>query len=417
MSTPQRIEIVLKNPNPVFEKWLETWRQEAERKGSKSQHTIRRALDSLRSFPLPLMTGKDCGILRGFGPTLCNLIDQELEMLKKLHPSSIATHAAYQNDVMEVARSVQKEKKLKQSKLKLKSKKLTFEKVQLNDEVEQIIMSPGMFEILLLVDVQETNGRVKKTVDKTRQYLEDFKIPHEIRRLTVGDFAWICRDNQNNELVLPYIVERKRMDDLASSIRDGRFHEQKFRLKSCKVQNLIYLIEDHGNNNHISLNLEILLQSATNTQVQDRFQVKYTKNNWESILYLKVLTTTIIKLYKDKLLIGTSKEDIQPCGVNDPTVGLLRFKDFYDDSARNSGLTVRDIFIKQLVQLHSLSIERALAIVQIYPTPRSLLNAYDLCSCEEEARNMLAFIKCGKLERPLGATISRIVHDFYRSDF
>ena len=29
------------------------------------------------------------------------------------------------------------------------------------------------------------------------------------------------------ELMLDYIVERKRMDDLAGSIIDGRFHEQK----------------------------------------------------------------------------------------------------------------------------------------------------------------------------------------------
>jgi len=29
------------------------------------------------------------------------------------------------------------------------------------------------------------------------------------------------------ELVLDYILERKRMDDLASSIMDGRFKEQK----------------------------------------------------------------------------------------------------------------------------------------------------------------------------------------------
>ena len=29
------------------------------------------------------------------------------------------------------------------------------------------------------------------------------------------------------EIVLEYVVERKRMDDLAGSIIDGRFHEQK----------------------------------------------------------------------------------------------------------------------------------------------------------------------------------------------
>jgi len=35
------------------------------------------------------------------------------------------------------------------------------------------------------------------------------------------------------ELVLDYIVERKRMDDLAGSIVDGRFREQKVGIGVC----------------------------------------------------------------------------------------------------------------------------------------------------------------------------------------
>ena len=51
---------------------------------------------------------------------------------------------------------------------------------------------------------------------------------------------------QKNEIVLPFIIERKRMDDLASSIKDGRFREQKFRLKQTGFKNLIYLVERYG---------------------------------------------------------------------------------------------------------------------------------------------------------------------------
>ncbi len=32
---------------------------------------------------------------------------------------------------------------------------------------------------------------------------------------------------RSREAVLEYVVERKRMDDLAGSIIDGRFHDQK----------------------------------------------------------------------------------------------------------------------------------------------------------------------------------------------
>lgn len=61
----------------------------------------------------------------------------------------------------------------------------------------------------------------------TMRQLKSRQVNFEIRHLKVGDFIWIARNNKGEELVLPYVVERKRMDDLASSIKDGRFHEQK----------------------------------------------------------------------------------------------------------------------------------------------------------------------------------------------
>lgn len=61
----------------------------------------------------------------------------------------------------------------------------------------------------------------------TMRLLKSRNVNFKIRHLSVGDFIWIARNDQGQELVLPYVVERKRMDDLASSIKDGRFHEQK----------------------------------------------------------------------------------------------------------------------------------------------------------------------------------------------
>lgn len=57
--------------------------------------------------------------------------------------------------------------------------------------------------------------------------LEAEGVTLEVRSLKVGDFAWLSRNSSGQELLLPYIIERKRLDDLASSIKDGRFHEQK----------------------------------------------------------------------------------------------------------------------------------------------------------------------------------------------
>lgn len=142
-------------------------------------------------------------------------------------------------------------------------------------------------------------SKSKRQLDSTLKALEKRKVHFEVRRLSVGDFLWICRDESNSsiELVLPYIVERKRMDDLASSIKDGRFHEQKFRLSDCGLPNKIYMIENRGNNAHVGLPITNLLQAITNTLIQSEFTVKFTDSNDDSMLYLSVMSNLLIKMF------------------------------------------------------------------------------------------------------------------------
>lgn len=72
------------------------------------------------------------------------------------------------------------------------------------------------------------SGKTKPQHDATLMELTKFGILFEVRRLKIGDFAWIARCRKTkDELIIPYIIERKRMDDLSGSIIDGRFHEQK----------------------------------------------------------------------------------------------------------------------------------------------------------------------------------------------
>lgn len=93
----------------------------------------------------------------------------------------------------------------------------------------------------------------------------------------------------------------------------------------------------------------------------------------------------------------------------------MDFKEFSESSGKMRNFTIRDMFNRQLVALKTLSIDKALAITEVYPTPRSLLSAYDRCFDESEAMNLLASIPCGKLKRPLGSTISQIIYKIYRA--
>lgn len=84
--------------NSVFEKWIQDWRDDAVAKDLQSKHTYTKViktfitfktisnanlnskcLNSLRKYPLPLKTGKECVILEGFGDKICKSIDEKLK--------------------------------------------------------------------------------------------------------------------------------------------------------------------------------------------------------------------------------------------------------------------------------------------------------------------------------------------------
>jgi ERCC4-type nuclease len=95
----------------------------------------------------------------------------------------------------------------------------------------------------LKIDLREK--RLIKLIQAFKNQFDFKKIDIEIENLPVGDVI-ICDDNGNEKL----IVERKSLNDLASSIKDGRYVEQSHRLMNNPVHNhnIIYLIEGNLSN-------------------------------------------------------------------------------------------------------------------------------------------------------------------------
>lgn len=83
MTSKNRVTVKYKTPNPLFEKWLTEWRDQAKESDSKLQYAFSLALKSLKKYPLPLETGKSCKILKGFGDKLCAMLDRKLNDYKK----------------------------------------------------------------------------------------------------------------------------------------------------------------------------------------------------------------------------------------------------------------------------------------------------------------------------------------------
>ncbi|XP_055084855.1 crossover junction endonuclease MUS81 [Periophthalmus magnuspinnatus] len=287
---------------------------------------------------------------------------------------------------------------------------------------------PGSYEIILCVDFIETTGggniQCKQELVKE---LQRNGVNFDVRKLNVGDFLWVAREKMDpvpgqlrapcgRELVLDYIVERKRIDDLCGSIIDGRFREQKFRLKRCGLRRPVYLVEECGAAaSHLSLPESTLQQAIVNTQVVDGFFVKRVQDVRESAAYLTVMTRYLNKLYKNRSLVTRSREleGDRSEDQDDPSCSLISFAEFNHGAVKNKCQTVREVFARQLMQISGLSGDKAAAIIQEYPTPHSLLTAYDRCSNELEREKLLSSIRYGKLKRNLGPALSRTVYQLY----
>ncbi|KAL8826749.1 MAG: hypothetical protein Q9170_007287 [Blastenia crenularia] len=172
---------------------------------------------------------------------------------------------------------------------------------------QPITLQPSTFSIELILDNREIRSREDRSYIETQLITKNIR--PLVRSLPLGDFFWVAKTNDPNLLsrygeegsliALDYIVERKRLDDLISSIKDGRFHEQKFRLRRSGVRNVVYLIEEIGISQEVKNKYWAAVQTAVaSTQVVDGFSVKRTRGLDESIRYLARMTRLLKSLYE-----------------------------------------------------------------------------------------------------------------------
>ncbi|XP_041035763.1 crossover junction endonuclease MUS81 isoform X3 [Carcharodon carcharias] len=293
--------------------------------------------------------------------------------------------------------------------------------------IPEFTFRPGEFDVVLCIDFIETTAGASHRKRELVTELKRSQIEFDVRKLHVGDFLWVARERVQHqpgqpqtprarELVLEYVVERKRMDDLCGSIVDGRFREQKFRMKRCGLRNRIYLVEDCSFVKHLSLPESTLQQAIVNTQVVDGFFVKRTKDVKESAAYLTIMTRFLQNLYLQKTLLSCRKEELAACSRKDTdsdTRVLLTFSDFNEGAMKNRAQTVKEVFAKQLMQINGISGEKAVAILRHYDSVASLMKAYEECPTAGGREKLLSNIKCGNTQRNLGPALSKTVSQLY----
>lgn len=234
------------------------------------------------------------------------------------------------------------------------------------------------YEVILILDDREqfaTKGsRSRKIIENI---CSNFKIQIEVRRLPVGDGIWIARHKTlGSEYVLDFIVERKKIDDLRSSIRDNRYKDQKLRLVRCGLKKLIYLVEGDPNSSEAA---ESIKTACFTTEILEGFDVQRTSGLGDTLRKYGHLTQAIYQYYKSDFF-----EDNNKCSAICPP---------YDEFVRRcqdlEKMTVSDVFAIQLMQVPQVTEEIAMAVLDLYPTLVSLARAYSLLDGDSHTQEQM----------------------------
>ena len=186
-------------------------------------------------------------------------------------------------------------------------------------------------------------------------------------------------NNEKDYFVLEYIVERKRADDLASSIVDGRYSQQKYRLRQTLLPHIFYLIEGKASKNSM-LPQSIIDKAVINTRIANKFKIKYAENIQESIKWLTFMTYQIQKIYNRK------RADLI---ISDSLEFPYTLEEFLAQNTKAQTLTIKNAFGNMLRSIKGCGSEATSEIIKAFPTPLTFFAEINKLQSFEERFNLL----------------------------
>lgn len=286
---------------------------------------------------------------------------------------------------------------------------------------DPIALKPGTFEVKLLIDCREIQSTTNR--DYIADQLQKKGIDVQVRALPLGDALWIAKlhpphdaglrarnendeDEFSDEIVLEHILERKRLDDLMYSIRDGRYHEQKFRLKKSGIRNVTYLVEEKTISAERLEAYGASMESAiAQMQIVDDIFVKQTSKTDDTIRYLERMTRSLKRMYEQKELyvlpsasldVATHHKRMSQLREEDPMkIYGFTFSAFCSLCDKSESLTLRDLYLKMLMCMKGVTGDKAIEIQKIWPTPNALIEAYNSLDTPQ-AKNKMVSDRLGK---------------------
>jgi len=239
--------------------------------------------------------------------------------------------------------------------------------------------------MLIKIDYRETDLLNKITTILSTKGLDDKNITLKSENLPLGDII-ICADNGDEKLIL----ERKTLQDLAASIRDGRYKEQSFRLNECNVHNhnIMYLIEGNLQNykpflfGKAPIDKYALLSSFVSICYYKGFSLYKSNNIDESAEWIIQLAYKIQKEggngYYSK---NITNESMNNESMNNESMNNDNKNDKDDNYSstlkrtKKNNITPNNIGEIMLSQIPSVSSQVAIVIMEKFKTLKNLISA------------------------------------------
>ncbi len=192
------------------------------------------------------------------------------------------------------------------------------------------------------------------------KYCEEYKINIKTASLEVGD---ILLQTETDTLVF----ERKTLADLAASIKDGRFREQKQRLKTHPSHRITYIIEGvsfeklASQPNTYGIASTALLSAMISLSYRDGYHVIHTKSLLDTVRFICEVHTRMIE-HPEKIKFAQTE------ATEETYMSSLKVK-----SKKIENITPQVCYSLQLAQIPGISTKIAQDISVSYPTLKLLL--------------------------------------------
>jgi len=266
------------------------------------------------------------------------------------------------------------------------------------------------WQIILLIDIRERRNETDR--QNMLSKLSRGGVRCEFRSLSIGDFVWIARRGET-EVVLDCIIERKKLSDLSQSVIDGRYAEQRERLKLTRLKRLIYLIEGSLASVH-SVSLSAVATVVSSLQLCHRIMCHETSNFDFSIKFLISMNKCIIKHYSANGILYSSNNS-----SNHLLFGEFELYETFSNRMKKSSSEISFLtFGQQLRQIKGVSPSVAFSIINKFSSAAQLYMTYEKSLSLQSEQQMLSKLqiekKGGKSMRSLGNSMSLRIWQFFR---